>query len=229
MLKDIQQIIVQVRAGRPIVLLDDRREYEGDIFVSAEVVVPEVLQFMVRKASGLLCMAMPRPLLEAKGIPRFSAILEAAEHVEDRSIRRLLESLARFGKTDTPFHIPVDFRGCEGGISIWERHKTIQTLLDPLSFIDDFEVPGHLFTLGAHPDGLRGRIGHTETAVELCKLTGLVPAALLCELVGDEGEMCRGEDLEAFASQHSLEIVPVSAIVEAATQPITRQKAGLSV
>ncbi len=217
-------------------LLDDRREYEGDIFVAAEVVVSEVLQFMVRKASGLLCMAMPRTYLEGKGIPRFSEVVEAlfrAKELESSqratvvqtlspSLRLFLESMEELGRAGTPFHVPIDFRGCEGGISVWERHKTIRTLLDPASSIADFEVPGHLFTLGSHPEGLRGRIGHTETAVELCTLAGLKPAGLLCELIGDEGEMRRGEDLEAFASEHSLEIVPLSAIIEVARQPVVR-------
>lgn len=220
MLNDIHEAVRLIRAGKPIILLDDRREFEGDIFIPAEVVVPEVLQFMVRKGSGLLCIAMPRQDLEDKGIPRLSSVLEATAAVEGDPVWRMLQSLTARGFTDTPFHIPVDFRGCEGGISVVERHKTIQLLLNPDSSIDHFEVPGHLFTLGSHPEGLRGRIGHTETTVELCRMAGLKPAGLLCELVGDEGEMRRGDDLDAFAQKYQLDIVPISAVVEAALNPV---------
>lgn len=220
MLNDIQQVIRVIRTGKPIILLDDRREFEGDIFIPAEVVVPEVLQLMVRLASGLLCIAMPRQDLEDKGIPRLSNVFESTIALKDSPVARMINSLAQRGFTDTPFHIPIDFRGCEGGISVVERHKTIQLLLDPDSSIDDFEVPGHLFTLGSHPEGLRGRVGHTETTVDLCRMAGLKPAGLLCELIGDEGEMRRGDDLDAFARKHQLDIVPISAVVEAALNPV---------
>ena len=223
MLRDIQQVLALIRAGKPIILLDDRREYEGDLFIPAEVVVPEVLQFMVRKGSGLLCMAMPRTYLEDKGIPRLSELFTHLDLTSPEAVIQKFWKSISTRPADTPFHVPVDFRGCAGGISVLERYKTIKTLLDGATTIDDFEVPGHLFTLGSHAEGLRGRVGHTETTVELCVMAGLKPAGLLCELVSDEGEMRRGEDLDAFARNHDLDIVPVSAVVEAAL----RQPAGV--
>ena len=188
--------------------------------MAAEVVVPEILQFMIRKGSGLLCIAMPRDVLEAKGIPRLTSIFDSMMPTIGDPVARMQGSLARRGNAGTPFHVPIDLRGQLSGISIVDRTATIQALISENSSIDDFEVPGHLFTLGSHPEGLRGRIGHTETAVELCKLAGLKPAGLLCELVGDEGEMRRGEDLEAFASAHSLEIFPVTEVVAATLESV---------
>ncbi len=217
-----QRILDQVWAGSPLVILDDRRELEGDIFCAAEVATAEVLQLMVRKASGLLCMAMPRTQLEGMGIPRLSEMITKmyllADQVEDRHMlskaetRFLLSIYTRMG--DTPFHFPVDVRGQPSGISVVERLETIQALLSPHASIDDFDVPGHLFTLGAHPDGLRGRGGHTEAAVDLAVAAGLKPAGLLCEVVGDEGEMLRGDELEAFARAHEIEVLPISRIPE---------------
>lgn len=215
-----QRILDQVWAGKPLVILDDKRELEGDLFCAAEVATAEVLQFMVRKASGLLCMALPRPRLEAMGIPRLSEMLSKmyllADQVEDRHIlsdvetRFLISIYTRMG--DTPFHFPVDVKGQPSGISVVDRLETIQALLSPQASIDHFDVPGHLFTLGAHPNGLKGRGGHTEAAVDLAVAAGLQPAGLLCEVVGDEGEMLRGDELEAFARAHEIEVLPLSEI-----------------
>lgn len=217
------EILNQVWSGRPLIILDDRREFEGDIFCAAEVVTPEVLQFMIRKASGLLCMSMPRTELERMGIPRLSDLFEYLDidryevYHPDGPVARFYRSLASRDTANTPFHVPVDFRGQASGISVLDRYATIKALLSGDFSIDDFDVPGHLFTLGAHPDGLEGRKGHTESVVDLCKIAGLKPAGLLCEVVGDEGEMLRGDELESFARINDLEILPLSRIPDLKT------------
>jgi len=222
-----ERILDIVRLGRPIVIFDDKKEGEGDLFCPAAVAVPEVLQLMIRAGSGLLCLAMPRDLLEEKGIPRIATALQIADAdgpvvprgLQGQLFRRMVDSLTTHGLPDTPFHFPVDKRGLRSGISVSERFETIQALMDPASSIDDFEVPGHMFTLGAHPQGFEGRQGHTEASVALSEAVGLFPAGLLCEIVDDNGEMCQGDDLEAFTRERHLGIIFMSeipAIIEAA-------------
>jgi len=224
------QILEKVRLGCPVVLLDDRKEAEGDLFCPAAKATPEVLQFMVRRASGLLCLAMPRHRLEQIGIPRVSEGLELLASSWDctRSRTALKYSITAWQKflgtipghlSGTPFHFPVDLARHESGVSVVERLETIQALLRPDASIDWFTTPGHLFTLGAHPQGLAGRWGHTEASVDLCRAAGLMPAGLLCEIVGEDGTMLRGNDLTQFANQSHLDILSIAAIPDLLNQP----------
>jgi len=202
-----EEILNVVRVGSPVVIFDDQKEGEGDLFCPAAVAAPEVLQFMIRLGSGLLCLAMPRDLLEDKGIPRISDTLRVIDGIFNYHgsralvLRRMVDSLVANGLPDTPFHFPVDKRGLHSGISVSERFETIQALIDPNSSIDDFEVPGHLFTLGAHPNGFVGRQGHTESAVALAEAAGLFPAGLLCEIVDDNGEALKTAPLFQVSSE----------------------------
>lgn len=217
---DATALLNAVRQGKPLVILDDRREHEGDLYCAAQVAEPEVLQFMVRRCSGFLCLAMPRPRLERIGIPRISSLLDllmgvgVPRHRLPGPWMRFLESLA--DGADTPFHFPVDLRGLASGISVEDRYATIRALLDPGANVGQFAVPGHLPLLGAHPQGLKGRAGHTECATTLARLAGLEPAGLLCEIVGDDGVMARGEDLDRFVREYSLDVVTVTELVELA-------------
>ena len=218
------QILEKVRLGCPVILLDDRKEAEGDLFCPAEMATPEVLQFMVRRGSGLLCISLPRTRLEEIGIPRVSEGIEILGSLlfwsGQEGVNRLagaahwqkfLESVT--GRVaQTPFHFPVDLARHESGISVVERLETIQALLDPDADIDRFTTPGHLFTLGAHAQGLAGRWGHTEASVDLCRAAGLTPAGLLCEIVGDDGTMLRGDDLTRFAAESRVDILSLAAI-----------------
>lgn len=219
----LESVLDRLRLGCPAILLDDRKEAEGDLFCPASVVTPEVLQFMVRRASGLLCMSMPRTRLEAMGIPRLSdGIRLMARMIQGREdassaelepwVKFLASLIANGHVADTPFHFPVDLAWHHSGISVVERLETIQALLKPDATIDWFTVPGHLATLGAHPLGLEGRWGHTEASVDLCRALGLEPAGLLCEIVGDDGHMLRGDGLEAFARDTRIDLLPLSAI-----------------
>lgn len=205
-----EQLLYHISLGDPLVILDDLREYEGDLFCAAQVVTIEALEFMVRKGSGLLCLALPRERLEDIGIPRFSDLLRAAPAATVAGLDMFRTSWFFQGAPDTPFHLPVDRRGLASGISLSDRYATIKALIAPTAHISQFEVPGHLITLGAHPRGLLGRRGHTEAAVELAQAAGVGPGGLLCEILGDAGEMLKGEDLEAFASQNGLPMIRIS-------------------
>lgn len=218
-----------VRLGCPIILLDAEKEYEGDLFCPASLATIEVLQFMIRRGSGLLCMTQPRQRLEEIGIPRISQALEILAHdyaprgVQPEGPPLLAGEYApwipflysmRDRLAGTPFHFPVDLVSHDSGISVVERLGTIQALLQSEATIDWFTTPGHLFTLGAHADGMAGRWGHTEASVDLCRALDLPPAGLLCEIVGDDGTMLRGEDLDQFAAETNVEILSISRIPE---------------
>lgn len=191
------QAIDQFRSGRPLIVLDDRREMEGDLAVPAELATPEVIKFMASRCSGLLCLAMPRRDLERIGIPPMVS--------------------SGPNPTEAPFYYPVDAawlgRRGRGGISAWDRHATVQALLDPGCCAGDLVWPGHLVMLGARDGGLRERVGHTEACTDLAALAGHRPCALLCEILDDEGEMARGEVLEAFARACDLSIVRLTDIL----------------
>lgn len=212
---DLKRIFLQAQLGDPIVILDDLREFEGDIYCPAETITVEVLQFMVRKGSGLLCLAMPRLKLEEMGIPRLSEGLGLLSTFPKKT---LPESWARFFSSyrpaDTPFHLPIDRKGLRSGISVSDRYATIRALLEPYSSIEQFEVPGHLATLGSHPQGLAGRKGHTESAVALAEMADLAPAGVLCEIVGNDGDMCIGEDLQQFIEENGLSSIRISDLLQ---------------
>ena len=117
--------------------------------------------------------------------------------------------------TDTPFYSPVDAREVEhSGVSAKDRAFTIKKVIDPNTKAEELARPGHVMLLGAHPDGLIGRDGHTEAVVELCKLAGLYPGGVLCELVNDNGEMMTARELKALAKRFNIPIVTVGALAK---------------
>lgn len=195
----VGQAVAQYRSGTPVIILDDRREMEGDLAVPAELATPEVIKFMVSRCSGLLCLAMPRSRLDQIGIPRMQS--------------------SGGNDLEAPFYYPVDaawlIKTGRGGVSAWDRYSTTRVLLqEPPPGVAELVWPGHLIMLGARDGGLRERSGHTEACTDLSVLAGLRPYALLCEILDDEGEMARGEVLEGFAHQHHLHIVRVSDLVK---------------
>lgn len=209
------------RYGSPIIIMDDLGEMEGDICCPAQGLKKEVVQFMVNKASGLLCLSMPKERLEEMGIPRMTEALQALvclkydpELVLRPSMRKFSDSLEN-RLAHTPFHFPVDQRGQHSGISAADRLATIGRLLEEDATIDDFDVPGHLMLLGAQTEGLRQRVGHTEAAYDLARHAGLAPAAALCEVLSRDGSMSRGRELEAFAAEHAVSILLISEALDA--------------
>jgi len=192
----VGEAIEAFRAGRFVIIFDEEREKEGDLALAAEKVTPEAIAFMSKCASGLVCLALPKSRLRELEIEPLPS---------------------RYRSSDTPFYVPVDAREVEAsGISGRDRAFTVRKLLDPATRPVDLARPGHLILLGAHEGGLKGRRGHTEAVVELARMAGLYPAGLLCEMVSTDGEMKRGEELEAFALMFGIHIVTMGDLLRVA-------------
>ena len=177
-----------------VLIVDDpEREDEGDLAIAAEHATAEAIAFMARHARGLICMPMLGSRLDELGIP--------------------LMAPGRNGTT--AFTVSVDARcGTTTGISAADRARTVQALVDPKSRPCDLVRPGHLFPLRYTEGGVLVRRGHTEASVDLCRLAGLYPAAVICEVMNEDGTMARGRELEAFACKHGVPVVSVAQIAE---------------
>ena len=191
----IEDAVAEIRAGRMVIVVDDEdRENEGDLIFAAEKVTPELISFMVRHCSGIICVPMEGQRLEELHLP-----LMATENTE--SMR-------------TAFTISVDARsGTSTGISAADRSTTIAALLDPATRPNDLARPGHIFPLRYTPGGVMRRAGHTEAAVDLARLAGLTPAGVLCEIVNEDGTMARLPDLERFATEHDMLLISIADLI----------------
>jgi 3,4-dihydroxy 2-butanone 4-phosphate synthase/GTP cyclohydrolase II len=190
---DQSAVIEDLQKGRMIIVVDDEsRENEGDLVVAAQFATPEIINFMAREARGLICVAMTGADLDRLGLP-----LMVSQTEND----------SRFG---SPFTISVDAgRGVTTGISAYDRAKTIEVLIDPDSTQADLSAPGHVFPLRAHDLGIAGRQGHTEAGVDLMRAAGLYPAAVICEIMSDDGTMARRDELNEFADRHRMKLVTI--------------------
>ena len=191
----IEDAVAAIARGEMIVVVDDHdRENEGDIVFSAAAATPEKIAFMMNNARGLICIAMEKERLDALDIP-----------------------LMVVNNTDTmktAFTVSVDYlHGTTTGISAPDRSATVRALVDPTSKPADFSRPGHIFPLRANPKGVLGRPGHTEAAVDLCKLAGLAPAGVICEVANDDGTMSRLPNLESFAKRHGLLLIAIEDLI----------------
>lgn len=183
------------RRGELLVVVDDAgRENEGDLIVAAEKATPEVMAFIVRHTTGIVCTAITRDRADALELP-----LMVQQNTEAHQ---------------TAFTVSVDLRtGTSTGVSAADRSATIRALIDPRSGAADFARPGHVFPLRAVPHGVLRRPGHTEAAVDLARLSGLRPAGALCEIVNDDGSMARLPELERFATEHGLLVVSIADLI----------------
>ncbi|KWX69278.1 bifunctional 3,4-dihydroxy-2-butanone-4-phosphate synthase/GTP cyclohydrolase II [Mycobacterium sp. NAZ190054] len=191
----VESAVAALASGRIVVVADDEdRENEGDLILAAEFATPENIAFMVRHTSGLLCVGVPPERTESLGLPLM---------VDDGDDPR-----------GTAFTVSVDVRhGTTTGISSEDRAATARALADPATVPADLIRPGHVFPLRARPGGVLQRAGHTESAVDLCRLAGLQPAGVLAEITNDDGTMARMPDLERFASEHGLVLLSVADLV----------------
>lgn len=186
--------IAALRAGRPVVVLDPPdREGEGDLVLAADCASPDQLAFAMREARGLLCVAMDGARLDALELPPMTEV--------------------NTGPQGTAFTVSVDAAGVSTGMSATDRARTVRALIDPATRPADLLRPGHVFPLRAAAGGLRERQGHTEAAVELCRLAGLTPAAVITEIVNPDGSMAGPRDLRAFARRHRLPLVTVAELL----------------
>jgi 3,4-dihydroxy 2-butanone 4-phosphate synthase/GTP cyclohydrolase II len=188
-MKSSVEIAIQaLRQGKMIVLTDDAaRENEGDLVFPAENITPEIMNFMIRHGTGIVCVALKKSQLESLGL---SLLVPPSENTT---------------KQRTPFIMPVDAaQGITTGVSAADRVKTIQVMMDPQSNAQDLTKPGHLYPLQAAEGGVLVRAGHTEGSVDLMHLAGFKPAAVICEVMNPDGTMACGEALKTFASAHDL-------------------------
>lgn len=193
MLNRVRQAI-KAFTERRFVIIFSENENEADLAIPAAAITAQAILFAARVASGLLCLALPKHRLQELEIDALPS---------------------RYRTTDTPFYSPVDAKEVErSGISPRDRAFTIRKVIDPSTRPEDLARPGHVAILGAHPDGLIARNGHTEAVVELCRLSGLYPGGVLCELVSDNGEMMTAKELKVLARKFNIPIVTVGALAQ---------------
>lgn len=191
----VARAVTALADGRFVLVVDDeKRENEGDLILAAEHATAERIAFMVRHTSGLVCVPLQTERLDELGLP-----LMVAQNTESYK---------------TAFTISVDLvHGTTTGISASDRAATIRALADRRHGAADFARPGHVFPLRYTPGGVLVRPGHTEAAIDLCRLAGTVPAGVLCELVEDDGTMMRGRRLVEFAVAHQIPILSIAELV----------------
>jgi len=192
----IESVAAELGKGNMVIVVDDAdRENEGDLILAAEYVTAEAVNFMAKHARGLIC------------VPTIS------ERLLQLGIERMVHQNRETFKTD--FQISVDAaHGITTGISAGDRAQTIRVMADPTAVPDDLVQPGHVFPLRARPGGVLQRAGHTEAAVDLVKLAGCRPIAVICEIMSDDGSMARLAELAGFAKSHALKICTIADLIE---------------
>jgi 3,4-dihydroxy 2-butanone 4-phosphate synthase/GTP cyclohydrolase II len=192
--KNIKKAISDIKKGKLVIVTDNpSRENEGDLVCAASKASPEKINFMAKFGRGLICVPMESDRLDKLEIPN------------------MLEKSAE--KRGCLFTVSVDSALTKTGISAYERALTIQKLIDANSKAQDFVRPGHIFPLRYKEGGVLARTGHTEAAVDLARLAGLYPAAVICEIMRDDGKMAKMPDLVKFAKLHNLTIISVDELV----------------
>lgn len=189
---------------RRFVIIFSEDEKEADLAIPAQEITAQAILFAARVASGLLCLALPKKRLEELEIDALPS---------------------RYRATDTPFYSSCDAQEVQhSGVSPKDRAFTIKKIIDPSTKPQDLARPGHVPLLGGHPDGLIGRNGHTEAVIELCRLAGLYPGGILCELVSDTGEMMNAKELKALARRSNIPIITVGALAKFARAFLQKKK-----
>lgn len=191
----IEEAVEEIKAGKFLIVVDDEdRENEGDLAIAAEKVTPEVINFMLLNARGLICMPLTGQRLDELGVP--------------------LMVRQNTSKYSTAFTISVEAKhGVTTGISAADRARTVRAMLDPSTRADDLVKPGHMFPLRAREGGVLVRAGHTEAVVDLAKMAGLYPAGVICEILNDDGSMARLPQLEKIATKYGIKMVTVSDLI----------------
>jgi len=196
MTKRLQAAIDALKRGEMVILIDSEdRENEGDLVLAAQFATAEKINFFVRQACGLVCLALEADQVDRLGIPQMVS--------ENKSLRK------------TAFTVSIEATsGISTGISPADRAHTIQVASDPASGPKDVAAPGHIFPLRAVKGGVLERAGHTEGSIELCKLAGLRPAAVICEIINEDGTMSRKPDLDQFSKKHHIPIVTIEELIQ---------------
>ncbi|WP_461148653.1 bifunctional 3,4-dihydroxy-2-butanone-4-phosphate synthase/GTP cyclohydrolase II [Spirosoma pulveris] len=208
----IEDAIADIKAGKIVLVVDDEdRENEGDMICAAEMITPEMVNFMVREARGLMCAPLTQERCDELGLDMMVT--------SNTSVHT------------TPFTVSVDLlgNGCTTGISASDRSKTIQALVDPNTTPDDLGRPGHIFPLRAVEGGVIRRAGHTEAAVDLAKLAGLSPVGVLIEVLNEDGTMARLPELRVLADRFGMRLVSIQDLIEyrLRTETLIRREIGV--
>jgi 3,4-dihydroxy 2-butanone 4-phosphate synthase/GTP cyclohydrolase II len=193
----IGQAIEDLKNGKVVIVADDEdRENEGDLVCAAELVTPEMINFMTLQGRGLICLALTGDRCDQLGLPQMTD-----RNTEDQA---------------TAFTVSIDAErrfGVTTGISASDRATTIHVAINPATVPSDLRRPGHIFPLRARPGGVLQRVGQTEASVDLARLAGLVPAGVICEILNPDGSMARRPELEVVARDHGLTFVTVAQLV----------------
>lgn len=197
-MNSIQDIIADFKAGKFVILVDDEgRENEGDLVIAADAITPEAVNFMAKEARGLICLTM------------------TAAQIEQLQIPMMVSPLHNQCATQTAFTYSIEASsGVTTGISAADRSHTIKVASRPTAKPSDVIIPGHIFPLRAHPQGVLGRAGHTEASVDLAVITKQNPASVICEVINDDGTMARLPDLKIFAQKHNIKIGTIEDLIQ---------------
>ena len=193
----VEQAIADIRAGKLVIVADDEdRENEGDLVGAADMVTPDMINFMATHGRGLICLTLIPERCQALGLPPMA---EQNTEAHETAFTVSIDAAARFGVTT--------------GISASDRATTIRVAIDPVTVPSDLRRPGHVFPLRARPGGVLQRVGQTEASVDLARLAGLYPAGVICEILSADGTMARRPELERFAARHGLTFITVAQLV----------------
>jgi 3,4-dihydroxy 2-butanone 4-phosphate synthase/GTP cyclohydrolase II len=193
----IEDALEDIRQGKIIIVADDEdRENEGDMICASEAITPEIVNFMIKEARGLMCVSL----------------------TDERCQELGLEMMVNQNTTshETPFTVSVDLlgNGCTTGISASDRSKTIQALVNPATQPSDLGRPGHIFPLKSRTEGVLRRTGHTEASMDFARLAGFQPSGVLIEVLNEDGSMARLPDLRLLADKHKLKLVTIKDLIE---------------
>ncbi|MEM8862447.1 MAG: 3,4-dihydroxy-2-butanone-4-phosphate synthase, partial [Chloroflexota bacterium] len=197
-LATIPQAIEAFKAGQMVIIVDDEdRENEGDLAIAADFATPEAINFMATYGKGLICTPLEEKICDRMGLPQ------------------MVPPDMNGSGFGTPFTISVEAAaGVSTGISAHDRSHTMAVLIDPNSTPQDIVMPGHVFPLRARAGGVLERRGQTEASVDLARLAGLTPAAVICEIMSDDGTMARLPELLAFGEKHNMLTISVEALAQ---------------
>jgi len=201
MFNSIPEISEDLKKGKMVIVVDDEdRENEGDLIMATSFVKPEDINFMAKNGRGLICVPMEE------------------EKLKQLDLEPMLKERLPYNKEDpfkTAWMISVDAAyGITTGISVYDRAKTIEVLINPQTKSEDLIRPGHIFPLKSRKGGVLVRAGHTEATIDLMKLAGLYPAGVICEIMSDDGTMARMPQLLDFSKQHNLKICSIASLIE---------------
>ncbi len=192
----IEEAIDDIKAGKMLIVVDDEdRENEGDFILASQMITPEKINFLTKYARGMICVSI------------------TSGRAKELNLDLMVEDNTALHKT--PFTVTVDARkGTTTGISVHDRAATIHTIIDPRTTPDDLVRPGHIFPLIAKDGGVLRRAGHTEAAMDLARMSGLMPSGVLCEIMNDDGQMARAHDLRKIAQKFDIKMISIQNLIE---------------